>query len=338
MHAHPALAGLPRRNWLTKDTDDSIADDVFKGLTAVRRYIPSKYFYDARGSQLFETICRLPEYYPTRTELQILLDHAEDMTKAFRRGNLVELGSGSHRKIRILLDALGRQRRSGVTYMPVDVSEAALTQSAEELKAVYPELEIRCVVADFTRDLHRIPSNRPKLVLFFGSTIGNLDELERRSFLRGVARVLNAGDRFLLGLDMLKATHILEAAYNDSRNVTAEFNKNILLVLNRELQADFRTDDFDHLAFFNEKLDRVEMHLQAKRMIQVEVRRIELSFTLEQGETIRTEICRKFSRARAERMINDAGLEVRRWYSDANNWFSIAEIVLQQWSNSSLKF
>ena len=249
----------------------------------------------------------------------------------------MELGSGSHRKICILLDALGPERRSGVTYMPVDVSQAALLESAEELKAVYPELEIKCVVADFTRDLHRVPSNRPKLVLFFGSTIGNLDELESRSFLRGVARILNSGDRFLLGLDMLKPAHILEAAYNDSRNVTAEFNKNILLVLNRKLQANFRTDDFDHLAFFNENLDRVEMHLQARRKIRVEIRRIELSFALERGETIRTEICRKFSRARAEKMINDAGLEVRRWYSDPKEWFSIAEIVLQQSSNRSLK-
>ena len=338
MHVHSAVAGLPARNWLTKDTGDSIADDVFKGLTAVRKYIPSKYFYDARGSQLFEVICRLPEYYPTRTELEILHAHAEGITKEFHRGNLVELGSGSHRKIRILFDALGRQRRSGVTYMPVDVSEAALLESAEKLKAVYPELEIRCLVADFTRDLHRVPSNRPKLILFFGSTIGNLDELESRSFLRGVARILNSGDRVLLGLDLLKPAHILEAAYNDSRNVTAEFNKNILLVLNRKLQANFRTDDFDHLAFFNENLDRVEMHLQARRKIQVEIRRIELSFALERGETIRTEICRKFSRPAAERMINDAGLEVRRWYTDPKEWFSIAEIVLQQWSNRSLKF
>jgi L-histidine N-alpha-methyltransferase len=256
--------------------------------------------------------------------------HAEDITKGFRRGNLVELGSGSHIKIRILLDALGRQRRSGVTYMPVDVSQAALTQSAEELKAVYPELEIECVASDFTRDLHRVPSNRSKLVLLFGSTIGNLDEPESRSFLRGVARILNSGDRFLLGLDMLKPAHILEAAYNDSRNVTAEFNKNMLLVLNRELRANFRTDDFDHLAFFNENLDRVEMHLRARRKIQVEISRIELSFFLERGETIRTEICRKFSRPAAEGMINDAGLEVRRWYTDAKEWFSVAEIVLRQ--------
>jgi L-histidine Nalpha-methyltransferase len=336
MGAHSALGELPARDRLTKDSVDSIADDVFRGLTAVRKYIPSKYFYDARGSHLFEAICRLPEYYPTRTELQILRAHAENMTKGFRSGNLVELGSGSHIKIRILLDALGRQRRAGVTYVPVDVSEAALTQSTEELKAVYPELEIKCVAADFTRDLHKVPSNRPKLVLFFGSTIGNLDESESSSFLRGIARILNAGDRFLLGLDMLKPAHVLEAAYNDSRNVTAEFNKNILLVLNRELQANFRTDDFDHLAFFNEELDHVEMHLQARRRIQVEISRTELSFVLERGETIRTEICRKFSRASAEKMIHEAGLEVGRWYSDPKEWFSIAEIVLRQWSNRSL--
>ncbi len=145
-------------------------------------------------------------------------------------------------------------------------------------------------------------------------------------FFKGIARILNSGDRFLLGLDMLKPVHILEAAYNDSQNVTAEFNKNILLVLNRELGANFTTGDFDHLAFFNESFERMEMHLRARRKIQVEVRRIELSFTIEQGQTIQTEICRKFSRSSAEKMINEAGLQVKRWYSDPKGWFSIAEI------------
>jgi len=329
MRVNSAAAGLPVPNRLTENAGDSIANDVLKGLTAFRKYIPSKYFYDARGSQLFEAICLLPEYYPTRTEQQILHDNAADITREFRRGNLVELGSGSHRKICILLDALGPERRAGVTYMPVDVSYAALMESAQELMDGYRELEVKCVVADFTRDLHRIQSNRPKLVLFLGSTIGNLDESESRSFLQGVAGILNSGDRFLLGLDMLKPVNILEAAYNDSRNVTAKFNKNILLVLNRELGANFRTDDFDHVAFFNKSLDQVEMHLRARRKIRVEIRRIELSFAIERGETIRTEICRKFSRSSVERMISDAGLEIRRWYPDPKNWFSIAEIVLK---------
>ena len=326
MHLESMIAGLPVRNHLIGGFH-SIAEDVLTGLTAVRKYIPSKYFYDARGSQLFEEICRVPEYYPTRTESQILHKHAEDFIKEFRRGNLVELGSGSHKKICILLNALGPKRRSAVTYMPVDVSYAALRESAEELTSRYPELNIKCVVADFTRDLHRIESDRSKLIMFFGSTIGNLDELESRSFLQGVARILNSGDRFLLGLDLLKPVNILEAAYNDSQNITAEFNKNILLVLNRELGANFRTGDFDHLAFFNERFERMEMHLRARRKIQVEVRSIELSLTIEQGQTIQTEICRKFSRSSAERMINDAGLQVRRWYSDPKEWFSIAEIV-----------
>jgi L-histidine N-alpha-methyltransferase len=325
MHLESMIAGLPVRNHLIGGFH-SIAEDALTGLTAVRKYIPSKYFYDALGSQLFDQICRLPEYYPTRTESQILHNNAEELIGEFRRGNLVELGSGSHKKICILLDALGPKRRSTVTYMPVDVSYAALLESAQELKTGYPELTIECVVADFTRDLHRIESEHPKLVLFFGSTIGNLDELESRSFLKGIARILNSGDRFFLGLDMLKPVHILEAAYNDSQNITAKFNKNILLVLNRELGANFRTDDFDHMAFFNESLERMEMHLRARRKIQVEIKGIELSFTIEQGETIQTEICRKFSRSSAEKMIKDVGLQVERWYSDPEEWFSIAEI------------
>ncbi len=206
MHVESIIAGLPVRNHLIGGFH-SIAEDVLTGLTAVRKCIPSKYFYDARGSQLFEEICRLPEYYPTRTESQILHKHAEDFIKEFRKGNLVELGAGSHKKICILLDAMGAKRRSGIIYTPVDVSYAALLESAQELKSGYPELKIECVVADFTRDLHRIESNDSKLVLFFGSTIGNLDEPESRSFLQGIARILNSGDRFLLGLDMLKPVH-----------------------------------------------------------------------------------------------------------------------------------
>ncbi len=325
MYVESVISGLPIRNHVI-GAFRSIAEDVWTGLRAVQKYIPSKYFYDARGSQLFERICRLPEYYPTRTESRILHNHAEELVREFRRGNLVELGSGSHKKVCILLDAMGAERRSHITYMPVDVSYAALLEASQELKSGYPELKVESVIADFTRDLEKIESNRSKLIMFFGSTIGNLDERESHSFLQGIAGILNPGDRFLLGLDMLKPVHILEAAYNDSQNVTAEFNKNILLVLNRELGANFKTGDFDHLAFFNESLSRMEMHLRARRKIQVEIKSIELSFTIEQGQTIQTEICRKFSRSSAEKMIDEAGLRVKRWYSDPKRWFSIVEI------------
>lgn len=307
-----------------------MAQDVMNGLTTNQKYLPSKYFYDARGSRLFELICDLPEYYPTRTELRLLRTHAKDIVAGLRQCDLVELGAGANRKIRTLLDALDPRHRAEVRYVPVDVCDSALRQSATQLKTVYPELRVNVVVADFTRDLHRLRSDRPKLVLFFGSTIGNLNELEAASFLQGVASMLNPGDRFLLGLDMVKPVEILEAAYNDSRNITAEFNKNILLVINRELRANFNPDAFDHVAFFNNEKERVEMHLRAARNIWVDVKAITSSFYVRKGETIRTEICRKFRRDSAERMVRDAGMEVSRWYSDPKGWFSLLEAVLDQ--------
>jgi L-histidine Nalpha-methyltransferase len=327
MRASSVFTGLRARNRSEEDTTSMMAQDVLQGLMADQKYIPSKYFYDKRGSELFEVISKLPEYYPTRTELGLLRAHAKEIVRGLGQGDLVELGAGANLKIRTLLEALGRRRRSDVRYVPVDVSASALTQSAAELTTKYPELKVNGIVADFTRDLQCIQSNRPKLILFFGSTIGNLNEREAAAFLRALAATLNPGDRFLLGLDMVKPVEILEAAYNDSRSVTAEFNKNILLVINRGLRANFIPDAFDHVAFFNDEEERVEMHLRARRDILVEVKAIAGSFVLRKGETIRTEICRKFRRHGAEKMIRDAGMEASRWYSDPKGWFSVLEAV-----------
>ncbi len=309
--------------------DLQIARDVRRGLEAEQKFIPSKYFYDARGSRLFERICLLPEYYPTRTELSVLQRDARELVDGFNRGDLVELGSGSNRKIRILLDAMSRACRSTTRYVPVDISEWALLSAVTGLMKRYPELQVEAVLADFTRDLHNIASDRPKIVLFLGSTIGNLDEVECRIFLAALAKNLRAGDRFLLGLDMLKPRAVLEAAYNDAQRITAAFNKNILLVLNRELSATFVPDDFEHLAFFDPHNERVEMHLRAKRRLIVRIQDLRLSVTLERGETLRTEICRKFSRSTAGKMVEEAGMSIARWYSDPKDWFSVAEVVLR---------
>ncbi len=325
MPAFSTLTNSNARNRLEEHEPGTIARDVLRGLSADRKSIPSKYFYDERGSKLFEAICNLPEYYPTRTELRLLSTHAKDIVRGLRHVDLVELGAGANRKIRSLLDALGPWRRAEVRYVPVDVCGPALLESAAQLRAAYPEMRVKGIEADFTRDLHLLRSDRPKLVLFFGSTIGNLEEGEVSSFLKNVAAMLNPGDRFLLGLDMVKPVEILEAAYNDSQNVTAEFNKNMLHVVNRELRAGFNPADFDHVAFYDEQRERVEMHLQALRDMRVEVKDIGISIALKKGETIRTEICRKFRRDGAESMIQDAGMRVRRWYSDPNEWFSLLE-------------
>lgn len=318
---------LEVRNHLSERTNRQIVLEIRRGLTGARKFIPSKYFYDARGSILFDRICNLPEYYPTRTELALLRSIAQELTRDFENGDLVELGSGANWKIRILLDALGSARRATTRYVPVDVSETALIAAAKHLLKLYPELEVTGVVADFTRDLHQLPTDRTKLLLFFGSTIGNLSESESRVFLRAVADSLSDGDRFVLGLDLLKPREIIEAAYNDSDGVTAAFNKNILHVLNRELRATFDPDHFDHVAFFNEDEERIEMHLRANRRVDVEIRDLDQSVRIEKGETILTEICRKFSRVSARNMLTGAGLDVARWHTDPKGWFSVAEVV-----------
>lgn len=329
MRASSVLAkSTARHGFDVEISGDRMAREVLEGLTADPKFLPSKYFYDARGSKLFEMICNLPEYYPTRTELSVLSTHAKDIVRGLGSSDLVELGSGANWKIRTLLDALEPSRRAHVRYVPVDVCSSALEESAAQLRTVYPEVRVNGVIADFTRDLHRVRSNRSKLVLFLGSTIGNLDEHEAVSFLCEVAGMLNPGDRFLLGLDMIKPVSILEAAYNDSQDVTSEFNKNILHVLNRELHANFAPEDFDHVAFFNHEEERVEMHLRARRDLRVEIKALHTSITLRKGETIRTEICRKFTRDRAAHMIRGAGMQVSRWYTDPQGWFSLLEAEL----------
>jgi len=318
---------LEIQDCMSTDLRVHMAIDVGLGLTADQKYLPSKYFYDARGSQLFELICHLPEYYLTRRELLVLRKFARSLTKGFQNGDLVELGSGSHWKIRTLLDRMDNCARSRIRYVPVDVSEQAIVEASSELAMTYPELTITPLIADFTTHLHKISYDRMKLMFLFGSTIGNLDRHEARTFLCSVRDCLGPRDRFLLGLDMIKPASILEAAYNDSQKVTAAFNKNILLVVNRQLWGNFKLSDFDHVAFFNESEERVEMHLRANRRVNVDFCATGFSASIEKGETIRTEICRKFRREAVEQMVDEAGLRVSGWYSDPDNWFSIAEIV-----------
>ena len=300
--------------------------EVYEGLTASRKSLPSKYFYDARGSSLFEEICRLPEYYQTRTELSILREAAAEIMKNFKKGDLIELGSGANWKIKALLDAVDQFLLPGIRYVPVDVSETALLTAAEELLDLYPELNVFGIVADFTKHMEKIPSDGSKLFTFFGGTIGNFLKEDADRFLRNIAELMESGDRFLIGIDMVKAKETMERAYNDSRKVTAEFNKNVLNVINRELNATFDLSDFDHLSFFNEEQEQIEMHLKANRAVAVEVDDLDLQIRIAEGETIHTEISRKFSRESAMRMAAKAGLEIARWFTDERGWFSLIEI------------
>ena len=316
------------RSHLDRSFRSEIIKDVSTGLNASRKSIPSKYFYDEQGSQLFEEICYLPEYYPTRTEMSILKLSAPIIMKTFDNGDIVELGSGSNGKIRMLLDAAGPSKLPGIRYVPVDVSETALTEASEELLKIYPGLEVLGIVADFTMHMEAVPCDRRKLIFFLGSTIGNFDEKMREEFLKMVAGTMNKRDSFLVGFDMLKPKETLEAAYNDARGVTSEFNKNILLVINRELNANFKPSHFDHVAFFNKDRERIEMHLRANRNTTVSIDDLELELNIDKDETIHTENSCKFSREGVKELVEKSGKKIQNWYSDEKGLFSLTELTL----------
>ncbi len=325
----PNLSRLKIENYLDKSYSNGIAEDVLKGLTSLQKSIPSKYFYDARGSQLFEEICMLPEYYQTRTELSILQNDSNTIMDSFQKGDLIEIGSGANWKIRILLDAINENTLKNIRYVPVDVSEKALVSASEELIEIYPQLKVFGLVADFLHHIDVIPDYSFKLIVFFGSTIGNFDEEESITFLKDIALTMNHGDQFLLGFDMIKSIGVLEAAYNDSQGITEEFNKNILNVINKELDANFNLSHFDHIAFFNHEEERVEMHLRANRKIYVEISDLETGVEFDDGESIHTEICRKFTMESIKKMLSEAGLKIMESFSDPKRWFTLVKATLQ---------
>ena len=301
----------------------ALRDDVRRGLAAPQKSLPPKYFYDDRGAQLFDAICDLPEYYLTRTE-QTLLQHTVDEIVALARpSDVVEFGSGASRKTRIVLDALTRRGRE-LTYIPMDVSAGMLRRSSGALLRAYPRLRVHAVVGDYEHDLEHIPCGQRRLVLFLGSTIGNFTAAATATFLSGVRNQLTSGDHFLLGVDLVKPVEVLEAAYNDRQGVTAEFNRNMLRVINRRLDADFDIGGFEHVAFFNRAQSQIEMHLRASDAQRVTIRALDLSVAFSAGETIHTEISRKFTRSEVEAMLTVAGFEPVRWYTPANNYFGLA--------------
>jgi L-histidine N-alpha-methyltransferase len=315
-------------NYLDRSFDEKMSQDILGGLTADQKFIPCKYFYDSRGSRLFEMICDLPEYYLTRTELSILEEMGRVIMESFEEGDLVEMGSGANWKISKLIDGSDGAEGDNLRYIPVDVSKSALIAASDELIRKYPKLRVLGIVADFTCHMDLIPNDSSKLIILFGSTIGNFTEIEAQELLQSIADFMNPNDRFLIGLDTTKPREILEAAYNDSKGVTCEFNKNVLHVINRKFNANFDMEAFDHLAFYNPEKEQVEMHLVAKEKMKVEVADLDLSVNFEKGETIHTEICRKFSRESAMKMFSEANLSVQRWFSDPREWFSLVELVV----------
>jgi len=302
---------------LRADGGVAMAREVRLGLTAKPKQLSPKYFYDERGSQLFEQITELDEYYPTRAERQILAQRSgEIVAAAGEPGTLVELGSGSAAKTRHLLTAM-REAGCLSTYVPVDISEEITHETAESLVEEYPGLTIRGLVCDFEHDLERIPNGGGgRLVAFLGGTIGNLFPDARRDFLARIGALLEPGDRILLGTDLVKETERLEAAYDDADGVTAEFNKNVLLVLNRELGGDFDPDRFEHVARYDAEAARMDIRLRSLEDQLVRLDGLDLTVRFGAGEEMRTEISSKFTRERLEAVYEEAGLRPDGWFTD----------------------
>lgn len=326
-HASPIESKRDRRLavdvFFRPASGDTLARDVARGLRGKKKSLPPKYFYDEVGSKLFDRICDTPEYYPTRTEQALLEQVADRLIATVDPTDIVELGSGAARKTRALLDAA---TRGGYRprYVPFDVSEEMLLSSSKQLLAQYPWLKIHGVVGDYERHLDRIPQGDRRLMLFIGSTIGNFEPDEAVRFLGALAGQMTSSDRLLLGTDLVKEHAVLDAAYNDAQGVTEAFNKNVLSVVNRELGADFRLDHFEHVAFFNAEESRVEMHLRSTGRQTVRIPVLGMQVEFREGETIHTEISRKFTRASLEQILSRAGLQLTEWFTPENEYFALS--------------
>jgi L-histidine Nalpha-methyltransferase len=302
----------------------TLADDVLDGLTKPFKDLPPKHFYDSRGAALFDAICELPEYYPTRTERAILEQVADEIVAQTGAGELVELGSGSATKTRVLLDAMSRAETL-VRYIPVDVTESVVRETAAQLIEEYPGLVVDGLIGDFERHLDRVPPARARrIVAFLGGTIGNFTPGSRRRFLRTLGTLLGPEDFLLLGTDLIKDRAVLRAAYDDAQGITAQFNLNMLEVLNRELDGNFVPGQFEHVALFDEDNEWIEMRLRSRMTQRVELARIPLTVHFADGEEMRTEISAKFTRERLEGDLAAAGLALAAWHTDPQNWFALS--------------
>jgi len=301
------------------DLAAALRADVAIGLGSRPRSLPPKWFYDERGGQLFDDITRLPEYYPTRAETEILTARAAEVAAVTGATHLVELGSGTSTKTRLLLDALA----VGVC-TPFDVDEAMLRSAAPALEAAYPGLQVQAVVGDFQHHLGTLPGTGGRLVAFLGSTIGNLEPPERAKLLGDLASALTPGETLLLGTDLVKDEATLVAAYDDAQGVTAEFNRNLLHVLNRQLNADFEVAAFAHRAVWEPEEEWIEMRLVAQGEQRVRVADLDLDVVFADGEELRTEISAKFRRAGVEAELAAAGFDLTHWWTDAGGRFALS--------------
>lgn len=300
-----------------------MVDDVRESLLQQPRSLSPKYFYDERGSELFDSICSTPEYYPTRTENRLLKRHGKRIIRQSRPGQILELGSGYSVKTRRLFDAC-EEIEHDCDYAPFDVCEQVLIDSAIKLSVEYGWLSLNPLLGDYHGGLGNLPdSSRTRLFVFLGSTIGNFEQTDALEFIKELNSVMKPDDHLLLGVDRVKKTEVLNAAYNDAQGLTAEFNSNVLRVLNRELDADFNIDEFTHLAKFNSDQGRIEMRLVSKLRQNVHINTLDESIHFEQGEDILTEISQKYTFTEIESLLSAAGLKIIDHFEDEKSYFSL---------------
>ncbi|GGG16818.1 histidine N-alpha-methyltransferase [Rhodococcoides trifolii] len=304
------------------DLQRALRADVASGLAADPKWLPPKWFYDAAGSELFERITELPEYYPTRTERALLAEHAADIAAATDVETLVELGSGSSEKTRLLIEA-GLEHGSLTRYVPQDVSPSALTGAIDELGVAFPNLDVRGIVSDFTDTLRTLPTGGRRSIAFLGGTLGNMVPAERAEFLGDIAETLEVGEYLLLGVGLVIDSAVMVPAYDDAAGVTAQFNLNVLSVLNDNLGAGFDPADFEHVALWNDEDEWIEMRLRATRAHTVRIDGLDLDVSFAEGEEMRTEISAKFRRDGIERELADAGFGIGEFWTDSANRFAL---------------
>ena len=314
-------------NHFTETEFDGHRKEIIKGLTAPVKHISSKFLYDDRGSELFEKITHLPEYYPPKLEIKLLKESGIQLAEKLKDIDIVELGSGDCSKISVLLESIPPSKRKSICYLPFDISQQAVEKSSNMLSDMFPAINIKGMVADFHTQLDIIPRRKNRLFCFFGSTLGNFSRQEATEFITRLSNTMEKGDMLLMGLDMVKDKKILKKAYNDSQNITAQFNLNILNVVNNYIETKFEPDDFEHIAFYNNKLSRIEMHLKAKKDMVMSSPWSAQKITIKKEETIHTENSHKFTNEIIHSLAHKAGLKIQNIVTDSNNWFSIVQIA-----------
>ncbi len=315
--------GFQLINYLPSIGIEKVREEIIAGLKTIPKYIASKFFYDEKGSELFEKITQLNEYYPTRTEKKILSTIVSRLNVDFTNINIVDIGSGDPTKIRLLFSQLSEQVVSTIIYYPVDISQSAIEKAAEKLILEFPMLKIKGIVADFIFQLKLLPKTKNRLFCFFGSTVGNLSATEIEFFMNMLGNEMQQGDNFLLGIDMIKDVAVLENAYNDEQQITAQFNKNILKVVNNLSGTNFNPNEFEHLAFFNAEKNSIEMHLKALKNVAIIFDSSTDKVYLKKGETIHTENSHKFNFNKIKTIGLWAGLDIEKVFADDNRWFNV---------------